>query len=52
MKERAAVERLIKRIYDERLKRTGKTPDAREARDIERKAKETAEAADNRKKRK
>lgn len=52
MKERAAVERLIKRIYAERLKRTGRLPDAAESRDVERLAVKTAEAADNRKNRK
>jgi hypothetical protein len=52
MKERKAVERLIKRIYDDRLKRTGKLPQAAEARDIERKAAAAAEQTDNRRNRK
>lgn len=52
MKERGAVERLIKRIHDEKLKRTGRTPNAAEARDIERKVKERAQATDNRRSRK
>lgn len=52
MKERDAVERLIKRIHDEKLKRTGRTPNSTEARDIERKVKKTAQLADNRKDRK
>jgi len=50
--ERKAVEKLIKRIYDERLRRTGRLPSTGETRDIERKAMETAEAAENRKSRK
>lgn len=52
MNERKAVEKLIKRIYDERLRRTGRLPATGETRDIERKAVETAEAAENRKNRK
>lgn len=52
MKERKAVEKLIKRIYDERLRRTGRLPASGETRDIERKAIETAQAADNRNNRK
>lgn len=52
MKERQAVERLIKRIHDERLKRTGKLPEKGEAREIERKARATAEETDNRRNRK
>lgn len=52
MKERKAVERLIQRIHDERLRRTGKLPDTGEAREIERKARETAEQTDNRRNRK
>ena len=52
MKERKAVERLIKRIHDEKLKRTGRAPEAAEARDIERRLKERAEVSDNRKNRK
>lgn len=52
MKERKAVERLIKRIHDDRLKRTGKLPQPGEMREIERKARTTAELTDNRKSRK
>lgn len=52
MKERQAVEKLIKRIHVERLKRTGKLPSMGESREIERKAIETAEETDNRKNRK
>lgn len=52
MKERAAVERLIKRIYEDRLRRTGKLPDSNDVKDMEKKAKRTAEDFDNRKNRK
>lgn len=52
MKERKAVERIIKRIYDERLKRTGKLPQSGEIREIERKARTAAEQTDNRRNRK
>lgn len=52
MKERAAVERLMKRIYEDRLRRTGKLPDRDDVRDIEKKAKKTAEDFDYRKMRK
>lgn len=51
MKERKAVERLIKRIHDERLRRTGKLPGSGEAREIERKAAKAAEETDNRRNR-
>jgi len=47
MKERDAVERLIKRIYDDRLRRTGKTPEAGEARELERRVMAAAERTDN-----
>lgn len=52
MKERKAVERLIRRIYEDRLKRAGKTPGADETRDLERKARAAAELTDNRRNRK
>ncbi len=52
MKERKAVERLIKRIHEERLKRTGKLPQPGETREIERKARTAAEQTDNRRSRK
>ncbi|MBI4950032.1 MAG: hypothetical protein HY955_07810 [Deltaproteobacteria bacterium] len=52
MRERRAVERLIERIYKERLKKTGKLPSGRETREIEVKAKKTAMDTENRKSRK
>lgn len=52
MKERAAVERLIRRIYEDRLRRTGKLPGKAEVRDIESRASRAAEGFDNRKKKK
>lgn len=42
-----AVEKLIKRIYRDRLVRTGKLPDAKEVREIEKTAQETALETDN-----
>lgn len=52
MKERAAVERVIKRIYEDRLRRTGKLPGKAEVREMESKASKAAEEFDNRKTRK
>jgi len=52
MKERAAVERLIKRIYQDRLRRTGKLPAKDEVREMESKASRAAEEFDNRNARK
>lgn len=47
MKERKSVERLIERIYKDRLVRTGKLPDSKEVRDIEKAAKKAALETDN-----
>ncbi|HEY4706311.1 MAG TPA: hypothetical protein VII64_02555 [Thermodesulfobacteriota bacterium] len=47
MKERRAVERLIERIYRDRLARTGKLPGAKEVRAIEKAAREAAQETDN-----
>lgn len=44
--ENKAVEKVIERVYRDRLKRTGRLPDAKEVREIENKAKEAAEMAD------
>lgn len=52
MKERAAVERIIKRIYEDRLRRTGKLPDRNEVREMEKKAAEAARRTENRNDRK
>lgn len=47
MKERKAVERLIERMYRDRLKRTGKLPGQAEVREMEKNAHDTARKADN-----
>lgn len=52
MKERAAVERIIKRIYEDRLRRTGKLPAKAEVREMESRASRAAEKFDNTKNRK
>lgn len=52
MEKREAVERVIRRIYEDRLRRTGKLPRAQEVRDMEKKAGRAAEEFDNRKSRK
>lgn len=41
-----AVEKVIERVYRDRLKRTGRLPGAKEVREIERKVKDAAERAD------
>ncbi|MBI1913045.1 MAG: hypothetical protein HYS21_13745 [Deltaproteobacteria bacterium] len=46
MNERRAVEKVIERIYKDRLKRTGRLPDAKETKAIEKKAREAAQIAD------
>lgn len=51
MNERRAVERVMERVYKERLRRTGRLPDARETRLMEKTVRETAESADRKKKR-
>ncbi len=47
MKERRAVERLIERIYKDRLARTGKLPDSKEVKAIEKAARKAAQETDN-----
>lgn len=44
--ENKAVEKVVARVYRDRLKRTGRLPDAKEVRLIEKKVKEAAEGAD------
>lgn len=45
--KRKAVERVIERIYKDRLLRTGKLPTGKEALTIEKMVKESAENSDN-----
>ena len=52
MRERRAVEKLVERIYKDRLKRTGRLPSDKETREIEAKAKKTAMDVENRDNRK
>lgn len=52
MRERRAVERLIERMYKDRLKKTGRLPSGKETREIEGKAKKTAMDVENRHNRK
>lgn len=47
MKERRAVERIVERLYKDRLKRTGRLPDREGVREMEKKAVKIAEEADN-----
>ncbi|MBI5885371.1 MAG: hypothetical protein HZB85_02170 [Deltaproteobacteria bacterium] len=49
MGEKEAVERVVKRMRQERLLKTGKEPDSKETRAIEDKARKIAEESDNRK---
>ncbi len=51
MRENEAVERVVARVYRDRLMKTGRLPDGRETREIEKKVKE-AVAAEDRKRRK
>lgn len=51
MNERRAVERVLERVYKDRLRQTGRLPDARETRQLEKTVREAAESADKRKKR-
>lgn len=46
MKERRAVERLVERMYKDRLGRTGRLPDVKEVRDMEKKAGRVARETD------
>lgn len=46
-RENNAVERVVARVYKDRLTRTGRLPDPKEVREIERKVKEAAEGSDN-----
>ena len=50
MKEREAVERVVGRVYKDRLERTGRLPAPSDVREMERKAMEAAENLDKRKK--
>ena len=47
MSERRAVEKLVERIYKDRLKRTGRLPSGKETREIEGKAKKAAMDTEN-----
>lgn len=51
MNERKAVERVLERVYKDRLRRRGTLPDARETRQMEKMVREAAESADREKKR-
>lgn len=51
MKERKALERVLERVYKDKLRQTGRLPDAKETRAMEKKVREAAENADNRNKR-
>lgn len=47
MSERRAVERLVERLYKDRVERTGRLPEAKEVRDMEKKAAKIASVTDN-----
>jgi len=47
MREKRAVQKLIERIYKDRLKRTGRLPSGKESREIEAKARKAAIDTDN-----
>lgn len=49
MKEAEGVERVVGRVYRDRLERTGRLPEAREVREMEKKVKEAAEGLEKRK---
>lgn len=51
MNERQAVERVLERVYKDRLRQTGRLPDAREQRLMEKTIRDAAESADKKKKR-
>lgn len=51
MKEQKAVEKVLERVYKDRLRQTGRLPDGRETRAMEKIVKEAAQSADNRKNR-
>lgn len=44
--ENKAVEKVVERVYRDRLKRTGRLPGAKEVREMEKKVKAAAERAD------
>lgn len=46
MRERKAVEKVVERLYKDRLERTGRLPSGKETRDMERKVRKAAEASD------
>ncbi|MBE7415996.1 MAG: hypothetical protein HS130_12580 [Deltaproteobacteria bacterium] len=48
MSERRAVERLVERLYKDRLERTGRLPETKEVREMEKKAEKIASVTDNR----
>ncbi len=48
MNERRAVERVMARVYKDRLKKTGRLPDGKEMRVMEKKIIESARCADMR----
>ncbi|MDP2689923.1 MAG: hypothetical protein Q8P48_07400 [Deltaproteobacteria bacterium] len=50
MKQREAVERVVGRIYRDRLEKTGRLPAPKEVREMEKKAREAAEGVEKRKK--
>lgn len=51
MKERDAIERVVKRMQIDRLTKTGRLPDAKQLRNIEDKVKRIAQESENRKRR-
>lgn len=51
MNERQAVERVLERVYKDRLRRTGRLPDAKEQRLMEKTIRDAAESAGRKKKR-
>ena len=51
MKENEAVERVVARVYRDRLMKTGRLPDAQETREMEKKVKEAAASEDRKRRR-
>lgn len=47
MKENRAVEKVIERVYKDRLVRTGRLPSSKETKEIERKVRQAAETSEN-----
>lgn len=52
MSEKEAVERVVNRMVQERLRKTGQPPDSKDTRLIERRARKIAQESDNMKRRK